>query len=40
MHVLAFSQGVATLASAFHDEKFIRREISMMEQWLDRVLED
>jgi len=27
MHVLARSQGGATLASAFHDEKFIRQEI-------------
>ena len=35
MHLLARSQGVATLASAFHDEKFIRREVAQMEDWLD-----
>jgi len=34
MHVLAFSQGVATLASTFHDEKFIRQEVRKMEDWL------
>lgn len=35
MHVLAFSQGVATLANTFHDEGFIRREVKRMEDWLD-----
>lgn len=35
MQVLAFSQGVATLANAFHDEKFIRREVKRMCDWLD-----
>lgn len=35
MHVLARSQGVATLASAFYDETFIRREVAQMEDWLD-----
>jgi AcrR family transcriptional regulator len=34
MHLLARSQGVATLATAFHDEKFIRREVRQMEDWL------
>jgi TetR/AcrR family transcriptional repressor of nem operon len=34
MHVLAWSQGVATLASAFHDEKFIRQEVRQMCEWL------
>lgn len=38
MHVLAFSQGVATLANAFHDEKFMRREVKQMEDWLDSVI--
>lgn len=28
MHVLAWSQGVATLASTFHDEKFVRQEVT------------
>src|SRR5215470_15468717 len=34
MHLLARSQGVATLANAFHDEKFIRREVEQMCDWL------
>lgn len=38
LHVLAFSQGVATLANAFHDEKFMRREVRQMEDWLDAVI--
>ncbi len=35
MHLLARSQGVATLASAFHDEAFIRQEVGLMCAWLD-----
>jgi TetR/AcrR family transcriptional regulator, transcriptional repressor for nem operon len=35
MHLLARSQGVATLANAFHDEKFIRCEVDQMCDWLD-----
>jgi TetR/AcrR family transcriptional repressor of nem operon len=34
MHVLGRSQGVATLANAFHDEKYIRQEVRQMETWL------
>ena len=34
MHLLARSQGVATLASAFHDEKFIAQEVRQMHDWL------
>jgi TetR/AcrR family transcriptional repressor of nem operon len=34
MHLLARSQGVATLATAFHDEDFIRQEVELMEAWL------
>lgn len=34
MHLLARSQGVATLANAFHDEKFIKQEVRQMEDWL------
>lgn len=37
MHVLAWSQGVATLASAFHDEKFIRAEVRQLEGWLQSL---
>jgi AcrR family transcriptional regulator/kynurenine formamidase len=34
MHLLARSQGVATLASAFHDEAFIREEVQKLDDWL------
>lgn len=34
MHLLARSQGVATLASAFHDERFIKQEVSQLYEWL------
>lgn len=34
MHLLARSQGVATLASAFHDEGFIEKEVTQMCDWL------
>ena len=38
MHLLARSQGVATLANAFHDEKFIRQEVKQMCDWLNAVI--
>lgn len=34
MQLLASSQGVATLASAFQDEKFIQSEVTRLHQWL------
>ncbi|UYN95658.1 MAG: TetR/AcrR family transcriptional regulator [Enhydrobacter sp.] len=34
LHVLMRSQGVATLATAFRDEDFIRREVADVEAWL------
>jgi len=34
MHLLAFSQGVATLSSAFQDEKFIHSEVKRLDDWL------
>lgn len=34
MHLLARSQGVATLANAFHDEIFIKNEVQQMNDWL------
>jgi len=40
MHLLARSQGVATLASAFHDEKFIRQEVEQMREWVSACAED
>lgn len=35
LHLLARSQGVATLAHALRDEKFIRHEVKLMCDWLD-----
>jgi TetR/AcrR family transcriptional repressor of nem operon len=35
MHLLVRSQGVATLATAFRDESFIRREVEGMKAWLE-----
>lgn len=40
MHLLALSQGVATLAHAFHDEKFIRQETEHMHEWLAACLDE
>ncbi len=39
MHLLARSQGVATLANAFHDEKFIKQEVKQMCDWLSSCTE-
>jgi TetR/AcrR family transcriptional regulator, transcriptional repressor for nem operon len=35
LHALMRSQGVATLATAFKDETFIRREVADLKAWLD-----
>ena len=40
MHLLARSQGVAALANAFHDEKFIRQEVQSMCDWLESIARD
>lgn len=37
MHLLARSQGVATLANAFHDEGFIHKEVDAMRDWIKGV---
>ena len=39
MHLLARSQGVATLANAFQDERFIRREVQYLYDWLQACSE-
>ncbi len=39
MHLLARSQGVATLASAFRDDAFIRQEVEQMHGWLKSCIE-
>ncbi|UXY26076.1 TetR/AcrR family transcriptional regulator [Streptomyces sp. HUAS TT20] len=40
MHVLASTQGVATLSNAFHDSEFVHREVDRLHDWLDRCLAD
>lgn len=37
MHLLSRSQGVAALANAFPDDAFIRREVGLIEDWLDTL---
>jgi TetR/AcrR family transcriptional regulator, transcriptional repressor for nem operon len=37
MHLLARSQGVATLANALHDRKFVEREVEQLCEWLTSV---
>ncbi|HEV7372540.1 TetR/AcrR family transcriptional regulator [Arenibaculum sp.] len=37
LHLLMRSQGVATLATAFHDEAFIDREVADMGAWLEAL---
>lgn len=38
MHLLARSQGVATMANAFRDDDFVRAEVDLMKVWLRSVL--
>ena len=37
MHILARSQGAATLANAYPDEPFLETEVDQMLAWLDAV---
>lgn len=37
MHVLARSQGIATLANAFDDEAFIQQEVQQLQEWLRSI---
>jgi AcrR family transcriptional regulator len=39
MHLLARSQGIATLAHAFRDEAFIRQEVEAIGRWLESLEE-
>jgi TetR/AcrR family transcriptional regulator, transcriptional repressor for nem operon len=39
MHLLARSQGVAVLASALQDDKFIKQEVQQMHDWLKTCTE-
>jgi AcrR family transcriptional regulator len=40
MHLLAHSQGVATLANTFPGEAFVEEEVRRMEEWLRSIVED
>jgi len=40
MHLLAWSQGIATLANAFHDENFIHKEVRHLHDWLQSLAAD
>ena len=37
MHLLGFSQGVATLSSTFNDDKFVQNEVNRINEWLTSV---
>lgn len=37
MHLLSRSQGIASLANAFHDEAFIRHEVELIANWLQSL---
>jgi TetR/AcrR family transcriptional regulator, transcriptional repressor for nem operon len=37
LHLLAWSQGVAVMASAYRDEAFIRREVAGITAWLEEL---
>ncbi|WP_020408698.1 TetR/AcrR family transcriptional regulator [Hahella ganghwensis] len=39
MHLLARSQGVATLANAFQDEGFVKEEVKLMNEWLQACID-
>jgi AcrR family transcriptional regulator len=39
MHLLARSQGVATLSNALHDDQFVRTEVQQMHAWLDAIID-
>ncbi|GAB2187991.1 TetR/AcrR family transcriptional regulator [Roseibium sp. LAB1] len=38
LHVLGWSQGVATLAQAFKDEAYVEREVAKILTWLDGIV--
>ena len=38
MHLIARSQGVATVASVFHDEKFIKQEVQQLHDWVKSLV--
>ncbi|MEJ2178958.1 MAG: TetR/AcrR family transcriptional regulator [Gammaproteobacteria bacterium] len=38
MHLLARSQGIATITTAFEDQAFLRQEVKRLKLWLDEVI--
>ncbi len=36
-HLLARSQGISILAHVYNDSKFLRREVAMLDEWLDSL---
>ncbi len=38
LHVLAASQGIATLSNAFRDPQFVQREVQHLHDWLDSCM--
>jgi len=38
LHILSWSQGIATMMATFQDDAFVNREITKMTEWLDRTL--
>ncbi|CTQ54407.1 Toluene efflux pump ttgABC operon repressor [Roseibium album] len=40
LHVLSWSQGVATLAQTFKDETFVQREVRQIVSWLNDIDQD
>lgn len=39
MHLLARSQGIAGIASAFEDKNFLQREVKALKTWVDEVIQ-
>lgn len=38
MHLLARSQGIATITTAFEDQVFLRQEVKRLKLWLDEII--
>jgi len=39
MHLLARSQGIATITNAFEDQDFLRQDVKRLKQWLDEQIQ-
>ncbi|WP_455205198.1 TetR/AcrR family transcriptional regulator [Kaarinaea lacus] len=38
LHILARTQGIATITNAFEDKKFLQQEVKRLKQWLDEIV--